>query len=112
MLRQVLGADVNRLVNQLVAVCERHRRHRDFTRRELHQALREVIACLPVYRTYVLPGDEASDADVAAVTEAVDEAHRAACPTSTRSCSASCRTCSCCGCPGGSKPSSPCASSS
>ncbi len=73
-LRQVLGADVNRLVNQLVAVCERHRRHRDFTRRELHQALWEVIASLPVYRTYVLPGDEPSDADVAAVTEAVEDA--------------------------------------
>ena len=75
-LRQVLGADVNRLVNLLVAVCELHRRHRDFTRRELHQALWEVIASLPVYRTYVRPGDEPSDADVAAVTEAVEEAAR------------------------------------
>ena len=76
MLREVLGADVNRLVNQLVAVCERHRRHRDFTRREVHQALWEVIASLPVYRTYVRPGDEPSEADVAAVSEAVAEAGR------------------------------------
>ncbi|MEA2844387.1 MAG: (1-_4)-alpha-D-glucan 1-alpha-D-glucosylmutase [Actinomycetota bacterium] len=73
-LREVLGADVNRLVNLLVAVCELHRRHRDFTRRELHQALWEVIVSLPVYRTYLRPGDEPSDADVAAVTEAVTEA--------------------------------------
>ena len=28
-LREVLGADINRLVNLLVSVCERHRRHRD-----------------------------------------------------------------------------------
>src|SRR5690606_26476928 len=31
-------------------------RHRDYTRHELHEALRELIACLPVYRTYVRPG--------------------------------------------------------
>ena len=38
-MREVLAADVNRLTNLLVAVCERHRRHRDYTRRELRQAL-------------------------------------------------------------------------
>ena len=47
----VLGSDVNRLTALLVEVCERHRRHRDYTRHELHDALREVIAAFPVYRT-------------------------------------------------------------
>ena len=52
-LRELLGSDVNRLTALFVEVCERHRRHRDYTRHELHEALREVIACFPVYRTYV-----------------------------------------------------------
>jgi (1->4)-alpha-D-glucan 1-alpha-D-glucosylmutase len=52
-MREVLGADVNRLVALFVEVCERHPRHRDYTRDELGEALREVIASFPVYRTYV-----------------------------------------------------------
>ena len=52
-LHELLGSDVNRLTALFVEVCERHRRHRDYTRYELHEVLREVIACFPVYRTYV-----------------------------------------------------------
>ena len=52
-LRDILGSDLNRLTALFVDICERHRRHRDYTRHELHEALREVIACFPVYRTYV-----------------------------------------------------------
>lgn len=52
-LREVLGSDLNRLTALFVEVCERHRRHRDTMRHELHEALRETIACFPVYRTYV-----------------------------------------------------------
>ena len=71
-LREVLGADVNRLLNRLVSVCERHRRYRDYTRRDLHEALGEVLACFPVYRTYVARPDEApTDADVAVVESAI-----------------------------------------
>ncbi len=70
-LREVLGADVNRLVRLLVAVCERHRRYRDYTRRDLHEALWEVLACFPVYRTYVRPGEEPTAADVAVVETAI-----------------------------------------
>jgi len=44
-------------------VCERHRRYRDYTRHELHEALREVVACFPVYRTYVRPADGTVRAD-------------------------------------------------
>jgi (1->4)-alpha-D-glucan 1-alpha-D-glucosylmutase len=56
-LRDVLGSDVNRLTSVLQAVCERHRRHRDYTRNELHHALRELVACFPVYRTYARAPD-------------------------------------------------------
>ncbi len=52
-LREILGSDLNRLTALFVEICEQHRRHRDYTRHELHEALREVIACFPVYRTYV-----------------------------------------------------------
>ncbi len=51
-LGDLLASDVNRLAEVFLEVCERHRRHRDYTRFELRQALREVAACFPVYRTY------------------------------------------------------------
>jgi (1->4)-alpha-D-glucan 1-alpha-D-glucosylmutase len=74
-LRDVLGSDVNRLTALFLEVCERHRRHRDYTRHELHEALREVIAGFPVYRTYVRaePGP-ASEADVRSVSQAIEAA--------------------------------------
>lgn len=49
----VLASDINRLTESLVQICERHRRYRDYTRHELHEALREFMASLPVYRTNV-----------------------------------------------------------
>jgi (1->4)-alpha-D-glucan 1-alpha-D-glucosylmutase len=71
-LRQTLAADLIRLTTLLGAVCERHRRYRDYARNELHEVLREVAASFPVYRTYVPPvGDDdrafidAAAADVA-----------------------------------------------
>ncbi len=73
-MREVLAADVNRLVNLMVAVCERHRRHRDHSRRDLNTALREVIAAFAVYRTYVRPGQPPSPADRAEVAGALERA--------------------------------------
>ena len=78
-MREVLGSDVNRLTALFVDVCERHRRHRDYTRPELQEVLREVIACFPVYRTYVRAEcGQVSPEDVRYVTEAiaVAKAHR------------------------------------
>jgi (1->4)-alpha-D-glucan 1-alpha-D-glucosylmutase len=54
-LREVLAADLIRLAHLFVQVCERHPRYRDYTRHELTDVLREVIASFPVYRTYVRP---------------------------------------------------------
>ncbi|MDQ3758286.1 MAG: malto-oligosyltrehalose synthase, partial [Actinomycetota bacterium] len=63
-LREVLAADLIRLAHLFVQVCERHPRYRDYTRHELTDVLREVIASFPVYRTYVRPREGvASDAD-------------------------------------------------
>jgi (1->4)-alpha-D-glucan 1-alpha-D-glucosylmutase len=70
-MREVLGSDVNRLTALFLDVCERHRRHRDYTRHELHEVLREVIAWFPVYRTYIRAGaGEVHADDVRYVTEA------------------------------------------
>jgi (1->4)-alpha-D-glucan 1-alpha-D-glucosylmutase len=54
-LHELLGSDVNRLTELVVRICERHRRFRDYTRYEINEALRELVACTPVYRTYVQP---------------------------------------------------------
>ena len=70
-----LGSDVNRLTELFLAVCEANRRYRDFTRHELHHALREVAASLPVYRTYVRAADRhITDGDARLVTAAVASA--------------------------------------
>jgi len=54
----VLGSDLNRLSDLLLSVCETNRRYRDYTRHELHEALREIVVAFDVYRTYVRPGDD------------------------------------------------------
>jgi (1->4)-alpha-D-glucan 1-alpha-D-glucosylmutase len=61
-LRELLGSDVGRLAALLIQACERHLRHRDYTRAEAEEVLREVIACFPVYRTYVRAHAEAVSA--------------------------------------------------
>ncbi|MEX2480364.1 MAG: malto-oligosyltrehalose synthase [Gammaproteobacteria bacterium] len=72
---ELLGSELNRLVSLFVAICERHRRHRDYTRHELYEALLEVTACFPVYRTYVRhPEGAVAAADVRYVTQAIDQA--------------------------------------
>ncbi len=73
-LREVLTADLTRLTGLFVDICERHRRYRDYTRYELSQALREVLASFPVYRTYIRPGDAASWQDLRHVVESVEAA--------------------------------------
>jgi (1->4)-alpha-D-glucan 1-alpha-D-glucosylmutase len=77
-MREVLGSDVNRLTALFLDVCERHRRHRDYTRHELHEVLREVIAWFPVYRTYMRAGaGEIHEDDVRYVTDAIEAAKAA-----------------------------------
>ncbi len=78
-LTELLASDVNRLAEVFLQVCERHRRYRDFTRFELRQAIAELAACFPVYRTYVrAEAGEVSEEDRRRVDEAVAaaRAHR------------------------------------
>jgi (1->4)-alpha-D-glucan 1-alpha-D-glucosylmutase len=78
-MREVLGSDVARLASLFEAVCERHRRHRDYTRSQLREAILEVAANLHVYRTYVhAERDEVPERDVHHIDEAIEaaKAHR------------------------------------
>lgn len=52
-LNELLDSDVNRLTDLMVRICEHNRRFRDFTRYEIREAILEIIASLPVYRTYI-----------------------------------------------------------
>jgi (1->4)-alpha-D-glucan 1-alpha-D-glucosylmutase len=47
-----MSSELNVLSRRLDRISEQHRRSRDFTLESLRDALREVIACFPVYRTY------------------------------------------------------------
>jgi (1->4)-alpha-D-glucan 1-alpha-D-glucosylmutase len=71
-LRHVLGSDLNILTSMLLNICERHPHHRDYTRQELHDALRELIVEFPVYRTYVRPrAGHVTEDDERVITRAV-----------------------------------------
>jgi (1->4)-alpha-D-glucan 1-alpha-D-glucosylmutase len=51
--RTALASELNVLAHSLNLLSEGNRRARDFTLDSLREALREVVACFPVYRTYV-----------------------------------------------------------
>ena len=93
-LREVLGSDVNRLTDLLLQICERHRRHRDYSRHQLTDALRELIAWFPVYRTYVQPDAGRCPRPTGATSTSPRAKPCASGRTSRRRCSSSCATCS------------------
>jgi (1->4)-alpha-D-glucan 1-alpha-D-glucosylmutase len=74
-LRSSLVSELTVLTTLLDRISERNRRSRDFTWGSLRDALREVIACFPVYRTYIeaVPG-LVTDRDRAWVDQAVEKA--------------------------------------
>ena len=51
----LLGSELQVLANQLDRIAESDWRTRDFTLTSVKEALKEIIACFPVYRTYVSP---------------------------------------------------------
>lgn len=54
-MRLSLASEIMTLTNLLNRITEKDRRHRDFTLNSQRNAIREVIACFPVYRTYITP---------------------------------------------------------
>ena len=75
-MRLSLANDVNVLGDMLDRLSERNRWFRDFTLDALARAVRETIACFPVYRTYVTPGQPVSEEDRAIIERAVIAAKR------------------------------------
>jgi len=72
-MRVALASELNVLANQLTRIALSKRRTCDFTLNSLRDALAEVVACFPVYRTYVTAAG-ASDKDVRYIRSAIASA--------------------------------------
>jgi (1->4)-alpha-D-glucan 1-alpha-D-glucosylmutase len=71
-----LAGEVNLLTRRLTRLSEGNRHTRDFTFSGLRHALREIIACLPIYRTYITDAEHVSQRDQEFVEAAVRDARR------------------------------------
>ncbi len=71
-----LAPDLERLATLLVEICDADWRHRDRTRSELADAIREVATAFRVYRAHVGPESPASEADLREVELAIEESAR------------------------------------
>jgi (1->4)-alpha-D-glucan 1-alpha-D-glucosylmutase len=75
-LRVSMSSELNVLAHHLNTLSEENRHYRDYTLGSLRQAMREIIACFPVYRTYVRGDTEVSERDRSYIERAVAEAKR------------------------------------
>jgi len=76
-MRASMSSEINVLGHQLNDLSERNRRFRDFTLNSLIHTIREIIACFPVYRTYVTPDEgPVTDRDRSYIRQAVGRAKR------------------------------------
>jgi (1->4)-alpha-D-glucan 1-alpha-D-glucosylmutase len=72
-----MAGEINQLGFRLDRISEKDRRLRDFTRNHLTLAIREVIACFPVYRTYLSPRDHSvSERDTRFIYIAIQKAKK------------------------------------
>ena len=70
-----LSSEVYMLAHRLDRLAQRHRGSRDFTFNSLRRALQQIIACFPVYRSYIT-GDALHPDDRRYVHQAVSQAQR------------------------------------
>jgi len=75
-MHETMSGDINSLGHQLNRFSERNRHFRDFTLYSLISTIKDVIACFPVYRTYVTENDAVTEHDRRYITEAVRAAKR------------------------------------
>jgi (1->4)-alpha-D-glucan 1-alpha-D-glucosylmutase len=75
-MRLSLSNDVKVLGTLLDRLSETNRWYRDFTLDQLNLAVRETIACFPVYRTYITPEGHVSDEDRTVIERAIAAAKR------------------------------------
>jgi (1->4)-alpha-D-glucan 1-alpha-D-glucosylmutase len=71
-----LASEIHVLSHRLDRISEKNRWYRDFTLNSLIFAIREVIAALPVYRTYITGPGQVTDRDRQYIEAAVAEAKR------------------------------------
>jgi len=69
-----LASEINALSQKLDRISESNRRYRDFTLNGLTFVIREILACLTVYRTYITGPEEVSLRDRLYVEHAVEKA--------------------------------------
>jgi (1->4)-alpha-D-glucan 1-alpha-D-glucosylmutase len=74
-MRTALAGELNVLATQLNRISEADRHTCDFTLNNLRYALREIVACFPVYRTYIAHGAARED-DRRTIHQAVEAAKR------------------------------------
>lgn len=71
-----MASEVNVLGHLLNRISESHRWYRDFTLNSLTTAVRELVACFPIYRTYLDPAKPADESDTRVIARALREARR------------------------------------
>ncbi len=71
-----LSSEVNVLTHILDELSGNDRRARDFTRKTLREAIRETIACFPVYRSYIDERGEIAAQDQSYIHDAIARAKR------------------------------------
>ena len=71
-----LSSEIAALGKALDELSEMYRMYRDFTTNMLTSAVREVLACFPVYRTYTTEEGVVSDEDERVILRAILAARR------------------------------------
>jgi len=75
-LRASMSGEQNVLARKLDQISEQHRWSRDFTLNSLGRVLAEVIACFPVYRSYVTADGTLNEEDRRQIRDAIKNAKR------------------------------------
>jgi len=76
-LETAMSSELHMLARRLDRISEQRRYTRDFTLNSLQHALGEVIACFPVYRSYIRPNaDEVGEEDRRHISRAIRNAKR------------------------------------
>jgi len=75
-MRRALASEVNVLAHMLDEISNQDRRARDYTRGVLREAIRETMACFPVYRTYIDERGHVSETDRKYIEDAIECAKR------------------------------------
>jgi (1->4)-alpha-D-glucan 1-alpha-D-glucosylmutase len=76
-MHSALSSEVNVLAHLLDEISSMDRRARDFTRKSLRDAIREAIACFPIYRTYIDERGNITERDRRFIEQAIRRAKRA-----------------------------------